>query len=81
AAYKRLDAAGLAQTQGRRGTVVSARPSPGAQEGTQPGSALQDLASGNPDPRCLPDLRALLPARPPRLYGTPTIDPALATLA
>lgn len=81
AAYKRLDAAGLAQTQGRRGTVVSARPSQGAQEGTQPGSTLHDLASGNPDPRCLPDLRALLPARPPRLYGTPTIDPVLAALA
>ncbi|ROP80456.1 GntR family transcriptional regulator [Stenotrophomonas rhizophila] len=80
-AYKRLDAAGLAQTQGRRGTVVSARPSQGAQEGTQPGSALHDLASGNPDPRCLPDLRALLPARSPRLYGTPTIDPVLAALA
>lgn len=80
-AYKRLDAAGLARTQGRRGTVVSARPSPGAQEGTQAGSALHDLASGNPDPRCLPDLRALLPARPPRLYGAATIDPLLAELA
>lgn len=81
AAYKRLDAAGLAQTQGRRGTVVTAPPAPGAQEGSAAGSALHDLSSGNPDPRCLPDLRALLPPRPPRLYGTPTLDPLLERLA
>ncbi|WP_258223617.1 GntR family transcriptional regulator, partial [Stenotrophomonas sp. HMWF003] len=48
AAYKRLDAAGLAQTQGRRGTVVTAPPAVGAQEGSTGGSALHDLSSGNP---------------------------------
>lgn len=80
-AYKRLDAAGLAQTQGRRGTVVTAPPAPGAQEGSAAGSALHDLSSGNPDPQWLPDLRALLPARAPRLYGALTIDPLLERLA
>lgn len=81
AAYKRLDAAGLAQTQGRRGTVVTAPPAVGAQEGSAAGSALHDLSSGNPDPQWLPDLRGLLPARAPRLYGAPTIDAPLERLA
>lgn len=81
AAYKRLDAAGLAVTQGRRGTVVAARPVASAQEGSAAGTTLFDLSSGNPDPQWLPDLRALLPARAPRLYGTPTLDPTLALLA
>ena len=47
AAYKRPDAAGLASTAGRRGTVVRGLPPPLAREGSTPGLALQDLAGGN----------------------------------
>ncbi len=79
AAYKRLDAAGLASTAGRRGTVVRGLPPPLAREGSTPGLALQDLAGGNPDPRLLPNLR-LAPAAP-RLYGVGTVDPRLQALA
>jgi DNA-binding transcriptional MocR family regulator len=79
AAYKRLDAAGLASTAGRRGTVVRGLPPPLAREGSTPGLALQDLAGGNPDPRLLPNLR-LAPAAP-RLYGVGTVDPRLEALA
>jgi len=79
AAYKRLDAAGLASTGGRRGTTVRGVPAPVAREGSPPGLALHDLAGGNPDPRLLPSLR-LAPA-PPRLYGVGTVDPRLQRLA
>ncbi|HDS1220438.1 transcriptional regulator PtsJ [Stenotrophomonas sp. TWI143] len=79
AAYKRLDAAGLASTGGRRGTTVRGVPAPVAREGSPPGLALHDLAGGNPDPRLLPSLR-LAPA-PPRLYGVGTVDPRMQRLA
>ena len=79
AAYKRLDAAGLASTAGRRGTVVRGLPPTLAREGSVPGLALHDLAGGNPDPRLLPSLR-LAPAAP-RLYGVGTVDPRLQALA
>ncbi|MDA5343948.1 transcriptional regulator PtsJ [Stenotrophomonas maltophilia] len=79
AAYKRLDAAGLASTAGRRGTVVRGLPPAMAREGSTPGVALHDLASGNPDPRLLPNLRLAQAA--PRLYGVGTVDPRLQALA
>lgn len=75
AAYKRLDSAGLASTAGRRGTLVRGLPPAMAREGSAAGLALQDLADGNPDPRCLPAVR--WQAGPPRLYGAPTVAPAL----
>lgn len=79
AAYKRLDAAGLASTAGRRGTLVRGLPPTLAREGSAPGLALRDLAGGNPDPRCLPGLR-WAPAAP-RLYGVGTVDPRMQRLA
>lgn len=79
AAYKRLDAAGLASTAGRRGTVVRGLPPAMPREGSTPGLALQDLAGGNPDPRLLPNLR--LASTAPRLYGVGTVDPRLQALA
>lgn len=79
AAYKRLDAAGLASTAGRRGTVVRGLPPAMAREGSRPGLALHDLAGGNPDPRCLPTLRVAASA--PRLYGADTVDRRMQRLA
>ena len=79
AAYKRLDAAGLASTAGRRGTVVRGLPATMAREGSAPGLALHDLAGGNPDPRCLPSLRVAATAS--RLYGVETVDPRMQRLA
>lgn len=82
-AYKRLAAAGIAITQGRLGTVIRHPPSAGEQEGFVAGSPLEDLGSGNPNPEWLPDLSALMAARPyrKRLYGEAPVDPQLETLA
>ncbi|WP_416972710.1 aminotransferase class I/II-fold pyridoxal phosphate-dependent enzyme [Streptomyces sp. 4F14] len=78
-AYRRLVEAGVAQTRGRGGTVVSAVPQL-AREGVGVGGAAVDLASGNPDPELLPDI--LTAARRGRyLYGVPAVDPALAAWA
>ena len=47
-------------------------------------AGVRDLASGNPDPRLLPDLARVLPgvlAAPPRLYGEPPVDPELERVA
>ncbi|AOY94985.1 transcriptional regulator PtsJ [Cupriavidus sp. USMAA2-4] len=80
AAYKRLVTAGVALTQGRLGTVIRHLTEAGEQEGTAPGSALADLAGGNPNPAWLPDAAAALAARPwrPRLYGETLVDAPLA---
>ncbi len=77
AAYRRLVLAGLAQTQGRLGTLIRDARSAGEQEGAQADSPLIDLASGNPNPCWLPDPRAALPAYRPRLYGEATLNPGL----
>ncbi|RKQ90360.1 GntR family transcriptional regulator [Solirubrobacter pauli] len=81
AAYRHLVAAGVAETHGRGGTAIAGLP-----ELTREGaaaSALVDLASGNPDPRLLPELR--LPgtgdADEPVLYGLPAEDPRLVDWA
>lgn len=83
AAYKRLVGAGLALSQGRRGTIIRAPSEPGEQDGAHPGSPLIDLASGNPDPARLPDPLAIMAGRasPPRLYGEATVDPRLQAYA
>ncbi|MCV2216657.1 MocR-like B6 salvage transcription factor PtsJ [Thauera sp. Sel9] len=82
-AYKRLVAAGVALTQGRLGTVIRERPGPGEQEGSVPDSPLIDLGGGNPNPRWLPDMSAILARTSyrPRLYGEATVDPALEAVA
>lgn len=83
AAYKKLVAAGIAETLGRNGTVIRSPARLGEQEGLPPGSALADLASGNPDPACLPDPLQALAASGyrPRLYGGAVLDPELERLA
>lgn len=55
AAYRHLVAAGVAETHGRGGTAIAGLPQL-AREGAAT-TALVDLASGNPDPRLLPELR------------------------
>ncbi|WP_416391918.1 transcriptional regulator PtsJ [Alloalcanivorax xenomutans] len=83
AAYKRLVVVGVAETRGRLGTLIREPAAPGPREGAAPDSPLMDLASGNPDPRWLPDPRALAAALSgqPRLYGEPSVSPRLAALA
>ena len=84
AAYQRLVSAGLAVSQGRRGTMIRTQAEGGFQEGAMPDSPLTDLASGNPALHWLPDISrylAQLPARTPRLYGEPLLNPELAALA
>lgn len=78
AAYRQLTQAGVVVTRGRGGTRV-ADPSPVAQEGFAPDSALRDVATGNPDPELIPDpSRALAGVAGHRvLYGEPVIDPGL----
>lgn len=93
-AYALLVKAGVAETDGRRGTRVAAIPvvpseldraadhpaggSAAKQSGAQ-WSGLVDLASGNPDPRLLPELRTALSsgAYETVLYGDPVVDPGL----
>jgi DNA-binding transcriptional MocR family regulator len=79
-AYRRLATAGVATTQRRRGTIIRALPSAGEQEGARAGTALIDLADGNPNAAWLPDPGAVWQGRPcpARLYGAPLINPALA---
>lgn len=81
AAYQRLAKAGLALTQGRLGTTICAPPQAGEQEGLSIGTALIDLADGNPNPQWLPDpvqvLAEMRSAIGPFLYGDDTILPVL----
>ncbi|MFE7120268.1 aminotransferase class I/II-fold pyridoxal phosphate-dependent enzyme [Streptomyces sp. NPDC057654] len=78
-AYRQLVAAAEAVTRGRGGTAVAGVPQL-ASEGAWFGGRLTDLASGNPDPRLLPDaLRALRGGEyRPALYGSPPVDERLA---
>ena len=81
AAYQRLAKAGVALTQGRLGTTICAPPQAGEQEGLSIGTALIDLADGNPNPQWLPDavrvMAGMRSAIGPFLYGDNTILPAL----
>jgi DNA-binding transcriptional MocR family regulator len=82
-AYKKLVAAGIAETLGRNGTVIRPPARAGEQEGMPPGSPLVDLSGGNPDPAWLPDPLQALAASDykPTLYGEPVLDPELERLA
>jgi DNA-binding transcriptional MocR family regulator len=92
AAYGTLRLRGLTVGDGRRGTRVAGRPAVAAPPAlavvTESGHDVLDLASGNPDPALLPDLRQYLPAlaaQPAaeinRLYGAPSHLPALTAMA
>jgi DNA-binding transcriptional MocR family regulator len=83
AAYRALRRRGVIVTHDRsRSTVASGPPSPVRPSPPVPEGAI-DLASGNPDPALLPDLRAALVdlAVPLRLYGDADMVPALAERA
>ncbi|MCB0928794.1 MAG: aminotransferase class I/II-fold pyridoxal phosphate-dependent enzyme [Mycolicibacterium insubricum] len=77
AAYRQLIAAGLAEAQGRRGTAITALPEVHTEY--LPEDSLVDLASGNPDPALLPDLRQTLIEMPydAPLYGASAITERL----
>ena len=88
AAYRLLATSGLVVGQGRAGTRV-ADLSPGPQDGYATDGAddtsaeVVDLASGNPLPELIPDLRPALTAAAGHtvLYGEPVIDAGLAQWA
>ena len=88
AAYRLLATSGLVVGQGRAGTRV-ADLSPGPQDGYATDGAddnsaeVVDLASGNPLPELIPDLRPALTAAAGHtvLYGEPVIDAGLARWA
>jgi DNA-binding transcriptional MocR family regulator len=81
AAYRQLVAAGVAQTQGRLGTAIASFPDVDTEQ--QPESGLIDLASGNPDPELLPDLRAAIAQMPYQttLYGDSAVTENLQAVA
>jgi DNA-binding transcriptional MocR family regulator len=83
AAYQRLVQAGIAITQGRLGTTICAPADSGEQEGASTGTALIDVAHGNPNEDWIPDPAALLAANPPKrfLYGEDTVLPEIRALA
>ncbi|MFD5225514.1 aminotransferase class I/II-fold pyridoxal phosphate-dependent enzyme [Microbacterium sp. NPDC058342] len=78
AAYRQLAQAGLVVSKGRGGTLIAGA-APVAQEGVAADTVLQDVGSGNPDARLIPDPTQALTrvAGRPVLYGEPVIDPAL----
>ncbi len=81
-AYKRLSDTGLAETRGRLGTRICSHATPGEQEGRQGASPLVDLASGNPGPHGLPQVRWMSAglSATPRLYGDEPMNPSLSEL-
>ncbi|RJS93621.1 aminotransferase class I/II-fold pyridoxal phosphate-dependent enzyme [Salinisphaera sp. Q1T1-3] len=83
AAYRRLNEVGLARSAGRRGTRISPPPSLGEQEGASVDTALVDLADGNPDRDCLPDINRVIHACDFKhsLYGESTFNSALRRYA
>ncbi|HTN55782.1 MAG TPA: aminotransferase class I/II-fold pyridoxal phosphate-dependent enzyme [Microbacterium sp.] len=78
AAYRQLAQAGLVVSRGRGGTLIAGAAHV-AQEGADTDTVLQDIGSGNPDPRLIPDPSAALSGivGRPVLYGEPVIDPGL----
>lgn len=81
-AYRALRQRGVVVTGGRRGTRVSPGPPLRAAPAPLP-RGVRDLASGNPDPALLPDLRPFLRRLEPRrvLYTDAPHDPELLALA
>lgn len=81
AAYRMLVAAGVAETHGRRGTVITSLLH--LEGETAVHTELVDLSSGNPDPALLPDVGAALSQIDYRMqmYGSPVVDPRLARWA
>lgn len=81
AAYRLLVAAGVAETRGRRGTVVAALPRLAAEPVAS--AELIDLSSGNPDPGLLPDVSTALAqlGYSMQMYGSPAVEPRLARWA
>ncbi|GLU47557.1 aminotransferase class I/II-fold pyridoxal phosphate-dependent enzyme [Nocardiopsis ansamitocini] len=88
-AYRLLRDRGLVETAGRRGTRVRAQHATAPREAgprpVRPGT--HDAASGNPDPRLLPDLGPALAAVAARrsgrhpLYDTPPVGTELLSVA
>jgi DNA-binding transcriptional MocR family regulator len=76
AAYRLLVAAGVAETHRRGGTAIAAAPEV-ARDGASVRRELVDLASGNPDPRLLPDVVAYVGGYEASLYGAPAEHEAL----
>lgn len=83
ASYQRLVQAGVAITQGRLGTSICKPTGPGEQEGISQGTALIDLADGNPNPAWLPNPFTMLSESTirPFLYGDDTVLPELKQIA
>ncbi|GAB3207260.1 aminotransferase class I/II-fold pyridoxal phosphate-dependent enzyme [Marinactinospora endophytica] len=88
-AYRLLRDRGLVETAGRRGTRVRAQPPEAPREpvtGVLP-PGVRDAASGNPDPRLLPDLGDALAAVAARrrgrhrLYDAPPVLPEMTEVA
>jgi DNA-binding transcriptional MocR family regulator len=80
AAYRLLARRGVVEGRGRSGTWVRARPAPAVRGALEVPPGLVDLARGNPDPDLLPALAPVVSLLDltPRLYGGPTVLPALA---
>lgn len=81
AAYQELRTRGVIIARERQGMYVAPQPPLPTSLWDPVDPNLRDLASGSPDPALLPDLPALEPQRPPRLYGEETNLPALCELA
>ena len=83
AAYRTLRHRGLVQANGRRGTVVTNRPTLQFRPGPSLPPDTRDLARGNPDPALLPPLEPALRRIDThhRLYGEPAKLERLVELA
>lgn len=82
AAYQRLTKAGIAITEGRRGTRICQEKNPGEQEGVSD-TALFDLADGSPRRDWLPDLNKVVAVTQLNqyLYGEAPILPHIHSYA
>ena len=80
AAYAELKRRGVIVARPRSGYRIAGRPPLTAPAGAAVPEGVRDLATGNPDPALLPDLRRALKGLDtrPRLYGEPAILPDLA---